>query len=37
VTLILGQGVSVKDMGSGEQRDTPDMAAALTALKEILA
>jgi histidyl-tRNA synthetase len=37
VTLILGQGVSVKDMGSGAQRDTPDMAAALDALKEILA
>jgi histidyl-tRNA synthetase len=37
VTLILGDGVAVKDMSSGEQRDTPDLPAALDAVKEILA
>jgi histidyl-tRNA synthetase len=37
VTLILGEGVAVKDMSSGEQRDTPDVSAALDVLKDILA
>jgi len=37
-TLILGgEGVAVKEMSSGNQRDTPDVKTALEALKELLA
>jgi histidyl-tRNA synthetase len=37
-TLILGvDGVAVKEMSSGEQREAPDVAAALDTLKEMLA
>jgi histidyl-tRNA synthetase len=37
-TLIVGAGgVAVKDMGSGDQRDTPNVDSALSALKEVLA
>jgi histidyl-tRNA synthetase len=37
-TVIVGvEGVAVKEMSSGAQRDTPDVAAALDALQEMLA
>jgi histidyl-tRNA synthetase len=37
-TVIVGvEGVAVKEMSSGEQRDAPDVAAALDALQEMLA
>jgi histidyl-tRNA synthetase len=37
-TVIVGvEGVAVKEMSSGEQRDAPDVAGALDALQEMLA
>ncbi|HEX6458864.1 MAG TPA: histidine--tRNA ligase [Thermoleophilaceae bacterium] len=37
VLIVGADGLSVRDMQSGDQRDMPDLAGALQALKEVLA
>jgi histidyl-tRNA synthetase len=37
VVIVGGEGLSVKNMSSGEQRDVPDMAQALETLKQVVA
>jgi histidyl-tRNA synthetase len=37
IVIVGGDGMPVKDMASGDQTDTPDLAGALDKLKEVLA